>query len=117
MPVRRSPARQTRHPVRVPVESEPLGGGGKAQEGESEDLSQGGISLRLPSAVAPGSLVRVTLRLHRRPRLTVTGKVVWVRPHADLRGWAVGIRLDESLPEEMVVEIADEEYPPWKGSR
>lgn len=117
MPGRRPPARQTRHPVRVPAESEPLGGGGKLHEGESEDLSQGGIGLRLPTALAPGSPVRVTLRLHRRPRLTLTGRVVWVRPRADLRGWAVGIQLDEDLPEEMVVEIADEEYPPWEVSR
>ncbi len=112
------PSRHTRLPVRVPAVSEPLGAAGDAEVGETENLSQSGIRLRLPTdAFVPGVPIRVTLRLQRRSPLTLTGRVVWVRPHPDLRGWAVGIQLGEHLSEEMVIEIADEEYPPWGAPR
>jgi hypothetical protein len=60
--------------------------------------------------------VRVTLRLSRRPPLTLIGTVAWTRPHPDFPGWALGIRFDAELPGEMVAEIADAEYPPWTSS-
>lgn len=71
--------------------------------------------LWLGKPLAPGSPVRVTLSPRLGPPLTLAGRVVWVQPHADLPGWAVGIRFDEELPEETVAEIADAERPPWPG--
>jgi len=111
------PSRHTRLPVRVPAASEPLGAAGDPELGETENLSQTGIRLRLPNALLPGVPIRVTLRLHRRFPLTLMGRVVWVRPHPDLLGWAVGIQFGEHLPEEMVIEIADEEHPPWEAAQ
>ena len=111
-------SRHTRLPLRVPAVSESLGAAGDPEMGETENLSQTGMLLRLPTdALVPGAPIRVTLRLHRRSPLTLTGRVAWVRPHPDLRGWAVGIQLGEHLSEEMVIEIADEEYPPWGAPR
>ncbi len=102
-----------RFPVRVPTLSEPLGVAEAPEAGETQNLSQGGALLRQGKSVAPGMALRVTLCLRRRPALTLEGRVIWTRPHPDLPGWALGIRFSEDLPGEMVIEIADEEHPPW----
>lgn len=104
---------QVRFPVRVPVVTEPVGAADSPEAGEAQDLSPGGVGLRLVQALMSGAAVRVTLRLHRRPPLTLEGTVAWVRPHPDLPGWALGMKFREELSGEMVVEIADEEHPPW----
>jgi hypothetical protein len=69
--------------------------------------------VRLEQALPPGASVRATLRLSQRPPLTLIGTIVWIQPHPDFPGWALGIRFDTDLPLEMVGEIADAEYPPW----
>ncbi|MBI4573179.1 MAG: PilZ domain-containing protein [candidate division NC10 bacterium] len=103
-----------RFPVRVPAVSEPLAADTPPEAGEVQNLSQRGMLLRLAKALGPGVPLRVTLRLHQRPPLTLVGTVIWTRPHPDLPGWALGIQFGEDLPGEMEVEIADEEYPPWE---
>lgn len=113
MPFNRRRPIHTRFPIQVPAVTEPVETPGGPDLGEARNLSRSGICLRLEKAIPPGAQVRVTLRLHRRQPLTLTGTVVWVQPHPDLPGWALGIRFDEELPGEMVVEIADEEHPPW----
>lgn len=113
MPSNRRRAGHARFPVRAPAVTEPVGTAGGPDVGEAQDLSAGGVAVRLAKAMKPGSPVRVTLRLHRRSSLTLVGTVVWVRPHPDLPGWALGIRFGEELAGEMVAEIADEEHPPW----
>ncbi len=105
---------QTRLPIRVPVDTEPIGLFEGPGSGEAQNLSRGGMLLRVDRGVTPGVPVRVTLRLSQHPPLTLAGSVVWSQPHPDLPGWALGIRFTEDLPGEMVAEIADAEYPPWK---
>jgi hypothetical protein len=80
--------------------------------GESQNLSQGGILLRLPSSVAPGVPVRVKLQLQVRGPLVLRGRVIWRRPHPDLPGWAVGVQFAEALAEHLFLAIIDEELPP-----
>ncbi len=109
----RRPGGSFRLPVRVLTVSEPLDAAEVPEVGETENLSQGGVLLRQGKPVTPGVALRVTLRLRRRPALTLEGRVVWTRPHPDLPGWALGIRFKDDLPDEMVIEIADEEHPPW----
>lgn len=113
LPLERRRSGQPRFPIRVPAVTEPLGSAGGPGWGEAQDLSAGGILLRLEQALRPGAAARVTLRLRHRPPLALVGTVAWVQPHPDLPGWALGIRLGEELPGEMVAEIADAEYPPW----
>ena len=81
--------------------------------GFAQDLSRGGVLLRLGSAKAPGIPIRVTLTFRHRPQLVLAGKVVWSQPHPDFPGWALGIQFEEELHEEMVIEIAEEQFPPW----
>jgi hypothetical protein len=109
---RRRPG-EVRIPVRVPAVTEAVDSAHSPDVGEAQDLSAGGMAVRLAKAMVPGAAVRVTLRLRRRAPLTLSGRVVWVQPHPDLPGWLLGIRFGETLPGEMVAEIADEEYPPW----
>ncbi|MBI3988140.1 MAG: PilZ domain-containing protein [candidate division NC10 bacterium] len=113
VPLNRRRASHIRFPVRVPTVTEPVGAAADPDLGDVQNLSRSGVLLRLEKAITPGAPVRVTLRLHRRPPLTLMGTVVWVQPHPDFPGWALGIQFGEELPGEMVAEIADEEHPPW----
>lgn len=113
LPLNRRRASYPRFPVRVPAVTEPVGIAGPPELGEVENLSRGGLLLKLAQARIPGTLMGVTLRLRHRPLLTLTGTVVWVQPHPDGPGWALGIQFDEELPGELVADIADEEHPPW----
>ena len=110
-------AHRPRLPVRVPVVTEQMEAATDPGPGETENLSQGGLALRHGMPLAPGAQVRVTLRLRSRSPLILTGTVAWTHPHPDLPGWAMGVRFSEDLSEEMVVEIADEEHPPWAAPR
>lgn len=109
---RRRPS-HTRFPLCVPAVAETMGGEDRPTQGEAQDMSRSGLGLRMQATVAPDAPVRVTLRLRRRPEVTLLGKVVWVRPHPDLPGWAIGIQFGDEIRGEMVAEIADAEYPPW----
>jgi hypothetical protein len=115
LPFERRRIGQTRLPVRVPAVTEAIGLPGGPARGNTENLSSGGMLLRLGRTLVPGAPVRVTLRLSRRPPLCVTGAVVWVESHPDVWGWVQGIRFSEELSAEMVAEIADAEYPPWRA--
>ena len=106
-----------RIPVRVPAVAEAVDSARPPDIGEAQDLSAGGMAVRLAKAMVPGTAVRVTLRLRRRAPLTLTGQVMWVQPHPDSPGWLLGVRFGEELPGEMVAEIADKEYPPWAPGR
>jgi len=107
-------AKYPRLPLRVPVTGEPLDSHGAPLVGESQDLGQGGVLLRLPRGVAPGARVRVTLHLKARDPLALTGSVVWCCLHPDLPGWAVGVAFAEELAEPLFLAIIDEEPPPWE---
>jgi hypothetical protein len=110
-------AHRPRFPVRVPVLTEQIGAAIDPGLGETENLSRGGLALRHGMALVAGAPVGVTLRLRSRSPLILTGTVAWTHPHPDLPGWAMGVRFSEDLSEEMVVEIADEEHPPWAAPR
>ena len=113
LPIERRRTGQTRLPIHVPVETDPLEIPSRSSQGIIQDLSAGGMMVRLEQTLVRGAPVRVTLRLSQHPPVTLIGTVAWIRPHPDFPGWALGIRFSEELPGEMVAEIADAEYPPW----
>ncbi len=114
MPFERRRAGHIRLPVHIPALAELKGSpAGLPNPGETQNLSRSGVRLRVGEAATPGSPMRVTLRLRRPVSLTLTGTVVWTRPHPDLPGWDLGIQFIEELSGELVTEIADEEFPPW----
>ena len=76
-------------------------------QGEAQNLSAGGLLLRLEHPLRPGDPIQVTLRLSRCPPLVLTGTVAWAQPHSEFSGWALGIMFGEELPGEIVGEIAD----------
>ena len=115
LPLARRRIGQTRLPVRVPAVTEAIGLPGGPARGNAEHLRSGGMLLRLEWPLVPRAPVRVTLRLSRRPPLSLTGAVAWVESHPDGGGWVQGIRFSEGLPAEVVAEIADAEYPPWRA--
>ena len=115
-PLDRRRAGQPRLPVRVPLVIEPIGSLGAGKSGEAQNLSSGGILVRVERAFSPRDQVRVTLRPSNRPPLTLTGTVAWVQPDPDVPGWALGVKFSDELPTEIVAEIADAEYPPWGSS-
>ncbi|HSB72792.1 MAG TPA: PilZ domain-containing protein [Candidatus Methylomirabilis sp.] len=108
---------QPRLQVRVPVVMQPVGSAEGPGFGETEDLSAGGMRLRLAKPTAPGAVVRVSLRPHQSLAWGVVGRVVWTKPHADSTGWALGIVFEEDLTDRVVLEIFNPEVPsPDAGS-
>lgn len=116
MSLNRWPAKAPRFPLRVPAVTEPVETAGSPGLGEAQNLSRGGVLLRLKQAMVPGAPVRETLRLRCRQPLTLTRTIAWARPHPDFPGWALGIRFTEEPPGELIAEIADEEHPLWAVS-
>ncbi len=117
LPFERRRSGQARFPIRVPALTEPIQRLGGSTRGEAEDLSSGGVLLRLEQDLVPGDPVRVTLCLTKQPPLTMAGTVAWAHPHPIFAGWALGVRFNEELPWEMVGDIADAEHPPWLTPR
>jgi len=72
------PAR-VRLPFEVPVTCQARGKEGPPLPGRTRDLSRGGLLLRLPQVVPPGTVLEVTLTTLAGP-LTVEGTVAWVAP-------------------------------------
>ncbi len=113
-----SPERERRRaghirlPVRIPVLAEQGRPAGMPSRGETQNLSGSGVLLLLGQEGIPGAPIRVTLHLRRPISLSLTGTVVWTRPHPDLSGWDLGIQFTEELSRDFVAEIADEEFPP-----
>ena len=108
---------QPRLPVRVPVVTEPVGTAEAPGFGETEDLSAGGMRLRLANPTAPGAVVRVSVRPHPSLAWGVVGRVVWAQPLADSTGWGLGIVFAEDLTDRVVLEIVNPEVPsPGAGS-
>ena len=119
LPLDRRRPGHPRLPVRIPAVIESIGSPGPAKPGEAQNLSPGGLLLRVGqgfSAFNRRDPVRVTLRPSHRPPLTLTGTVAWVQADPDVPGWALGVQFGEELPAAVVAEIADAEYPPWNSS-
>ena len=115
---RRQVQKYPRLPLRVPVTSKPLDRRGAPLVGESQNLSQGGIQLRLPCRVAPGTRIRVTLEVQGQAPLALAGRVIWSHPHPALPGWAVGVQFAEPLAEHRFLALLNAEQPhgerlPW----
>ncbi len=103
----RDERRREGHPrvaVRVPTRTEPVGSVFAAFQGESENVSPGGLCLRQENSLAPGTLVRVTLRLRRHLALTVLGTVIWAHPLLGQQSWEIGIAFREHLPPPFIAE-------------
>ena len=113
-PLERRRFGQGRLPIRIPVLAEAIGSTGEVGQGEAVNLSAGGLLVWLDHPLRPGDPIRVTLRLSQRPPIVLTGTVTWAEPRSESSGWALGITLGEELHGELVAEIADAEYPPWR---
>lgn len=68
-----------RFPFEVPVTYQLKGETGRPLHGWTHDISRGGLLLRLPQVLAPGTPLRVTLHTPAGP-LTTEGSVTWVAP-------------------------------------
>ena len=68
-----------RLPLEVTVTCQPQGQTEPPVEGQTGDVGRGGISLRLPTALPPGTSLDLTLHTPHGP-LTAQGVVVWVAP-------------------------------------
>jgi hypothetical protein len=103
-----------RYPVRVPATIKEALGIGPPVRGQAADLSRGGLSVRLQSALAPGTPVCVTLHLHGRSALTCMGRVAWVDRPIPSDEWAAGVTFFAELNGDLVTEIAAEEFAQWE---
>lgn len=68
-----------RLPLELSVTCQPKGQAGPPLQGQTGNLSRGGLLLRLPQALAPETVVELTLHTPHGP-LTAEGTVVWVQP-------------------------------------
>jgi hypothetical protein len=107
-----------RLPLCVPATVTLLDRRGAPLAGESRNLSQGGIQLRLPRRLAPGTRLQVTLQMQEHAPLTLPGRVIWSRPHPDRPGWAVGVQFTAPLPASRFLALVAAEEPagewlPW----
>lgn len=66
-----------RWPLTVSVTCRPQDQAGRPVEGRTGDVGRGGLLLRLPETLPPGTRLEVTLHTSQEP-LTVLGEVVWV---------------------------------------
>lgn len=66
-----------RWPLDIPVTCQPQGPLGPPVQGRTGDIGRGGLLLRLPEALPPGTRLEVTLHAPQEP-LTVFGEVVWM---------------------------------------
>jgi hypothetical protein len=82
-----------------------------AFQGESENVSPAGLCLRQESVLAPGALVRVTLRLRRHLALTLLGTVRWAHPILGKPSCGIGIAFSEPLLQPLIAEIGAGRHP------
>lgn len=77
-----------RHPVDMPVEICTAAAGPPASV-HTHDISLGGLAVRSPVAVAPGSGVDIRIG-YVQPAFQVRARVAWCRPHDD-EGFELGV--------------------------
>jgi hypothetical protein len=68
-----------RLPLDVPITCQPKNPGGPQILGRTGNVNRGGLFLRLPRLLPPGTALEVTLHTPKEP-LTVEGAIVWVEP-------------------------------------
>ena len=73
-----------RLPLEVAVTCRPKEHAGPPVDGETGNMSRGGLLLRLPQIVPPETLLELTLHTPQGP-VTAEGAVVWVEPEAQRR--------------------------------
>jgi PilZ domain len=75
----RAPHAASRLPLDLEVTCQPLEPVGPSLPGRTINVGRGGLGLLLPTALAPGTAVQLTLRPARHP-LRVEGVIAWVEP-------------------------------------
>ncbi len=104
---------QARLPLRLPVIVELRDSPAEVPiVGVTENLSRGGVLLRVARAAHPGTALQVTLYIRRSTSLALTGTVVWTAPDPDPPGWKLGVQFGEELPVAIVAQIAEDAFPP-----
>jgi hypothetical protein len=68
-----------RLPFELAVTCQVKGQTGPPFRGRTRDISRGGVSLRLPQVVPPGTALELTLHTRIEP-VTAKGTVIWVAP-------------------------------------
>lgn len=69
-----------RLPLDLPMTCHPKNPAGPPIQGRTSNMNRGGLLLRLPLLLSPGTTLEVTLHAPRET-ITVDGAVVWVEPH------------------------------------
>lgn len=101
-----------RLPLELAVTCRAKGQEGSPLQGRTGDISRGGLLLRLPEVVPPGTALEVTLHAPQEP-LSLEGAVVWVAPPENRRpgqliqhglrftalGWSLSLSLGYLLAE------------------
>jgi len=116
--VGRGGATPIRVPVRLAVLCRPQGDAGPPLQGETGDVSRGGLSMRLAHRLPPATIVELTLPTPRGPR-KVEASVVWLAPpEAQLPGkpsWH-GLRFrDPGAADEMTLGLLLTDVPDANG--
>lgn len=68
-----------RLPLDLPVSCQPKDQGGDPVQGQTGNMSRGGLLLRLSKAIRPHTLLKLTLHTPQGP-VTAEGEIVWVEP-------------------------------------
>ena len=101
-----------RAPFRVTASVSLAGSAGAAPVALTENLSGGGLRLRLFERSSPGTEVAVSLHLFDRPALKRAGRIAWVKRDTVPPGaWLVGIEFHEELAPALLNQIVAEGHP------
>jgi len=79
LPLSMAPHAGVRLPVTLQVTCQPTWPEGPSLQGMAEDMSRGGLMLRLSKPLAPGTAIEITFHRASAP-LQVKGEVAWVEP-------------------------------------
>lgn len=63
---------------------------------ETVDVSVGGLKIRVPQPISPGSRLNIGVPLDGKNNLELSGQAVWMKPMEDDSGYWVGLQLDDS---------------------
>lgn len=103
-----------RVPMELPVTCRLKEKPGPALEGKTGDISRGGLLLRLPEVVPPGTALEVTIPTSRG-KIEAEGEIVWVEPSDAQRPGELirhGLRFtDISWPNQMALGLLLAETP------
>ncbi len=99
-----------RLPFKVPVTVQPVASSKSAPLALAENLSGGGVGLRLFEPSEPNREVTVMLHLFNRPALLRAGRIAWIKRDGIPAGaWLAGVAFHNELAPSIVSRLATED--------